>query len=200
MTGVTLTFSETMADLSRLAAECGQSIGADVDQAAQQLSRCLASGGRVLACGNGGSAADASHFAAELVGRFVQQRRALPVIALVGDSAVTTSIANDFGYSSVFARQVEAYGNAGDTLVGITTSGRSDNVLNAFETARRFELTTIALTGTNGDTALSACNVWVRIPSSNTQRIQEIHGAVLHYWCTVVEQSQMNEKCEAPIV
>lgn len=180
-------FTKAMEELSRLAAECGTNLAEVVDRATRTLSDCILKGGRVLICGNGGSAADANHFAAELVGRFQRRRGALPALALVGDPSILTSIANDFGYDEVFARQVEAQGGAGDALIGISTSGHSPNVLKALQQACDMGLATVALTGDGGHSVLAECEVWVRVPSRSTPRIQEIHGAVLHHWCDVID-------------
>jgi phosphoheptose isomerase len=140
-------------------------------------------------CGNGGSAADAQHFVGELVGRFkVNGRRALPAIALTADTAVLTAWANDVGYHDVFARQVEALGNAGDVLVAISTSGRSRNVLEALETARRRGVRTIALLGGDGGDARQLADVVLVVPSAETQHIQEVHLVVIHLLCALVEE------------
>jgi len=156
--------------------------------AAGMIGRALASGGQVLAFGNGGSAADAQHFAAELVGRFDARRtrRALPALALASDASVMTALANDLGYDQVFARQVEAFGRPGDVAVGLTTSGRSPNVLAALSAARTRGMVTIALTGRTGLSV--AVDVHVAVPDERTPRVQEVHGTMLHVLCELVEE------------
>ena len=155
--------------------------------AATAISRSLRQGGQVLVFGNGGSAADAAHTAAELVGRFQRERRGYRAIALTADPSVVTSIANDYGYARVFARQVEALGRPHDIALAITTSGESANVLEALRTAREIGLTTIALTGRDGGAAGRLADVHVNVPSDATPRIQEVHRTLLHVICDLVE-------------
>jgi phosphoheptose isomerase len=158
-------------------------------EAADLLGGCFAGQGKVLICGNGGSAADAQHLAAELVGRFkAVGRRALPAVALTADTAVLTAWSNDRGWEDVFARQVEALGRPGDVLVAISTSGRSRNVVAALETARRLGLGTVALVGGDGGEAGPAADIAVTVPARDTQRIQEVHGVVIHLLCELVEE------------
>lgn len=147
----------------------------------------LREGGKVLVFGNGGSAADSQHFAAELVGRFQCDRQALAAVALTTDTSVLTSIANDFAYEQVFARQVQALGRPGDVAFGITTSGRSRNVMGAFDEAARRGLTTIALVGSpaNGE---SRARITIAVPAANTARIQEVHRTILHILCELIEK------------
>jgi phosphoheptose isomerase len=162
--------------------------GAVLD-AAEVLSASFERGGKLLVCGNGGSAAEAQHFVGELVGRFkVNGRRALPAIALTADTAVITAWSNDVGYHDVFARQVEALGNAGDVLVAISTSGRSRNVLEALTVARRRGLRTIALLGGDGGDARPLADVVLVVPSAETPHIQEVHLVVIHLVCGLVEE------------
>jgi D-sedoheptulose 7-phosphate isomerase len=155
--------------------------------AADAVSRVLAAGGRVLVCGNGGSAADAQHFAAELVGRFTRERQALAAVALTTDTSILTAVANDYGYERVFARQVEALGQPGDVLLGISTSGRSPNVLAAQASARSRQMATIALTGGDGGPIGAVADVHVNVPSPSTARTQEVHRTMLHVICELVE-------------
>jgi D-sedoheptulose 7-phosphate isomerase len=155
---------------------------------AEALIEALRAGNTVLLFGNGGSAADSQHIAAELVSRFRRERRALAAIALTVDTSVLTSIANDDAFENVFARQIEALGRRGDVAVGISTSGRSPNVLKGLETARRSGLTTIALTGASGLSADGLADICLRVPSESTPRIQEAHIAVAHAICEVVEE------------
>jgi D-sedoheptulose 7-phosphate isomerase len=149
--------------------------------------RALAHGGTVLVFGNGGSAADAQHVVAELVGRFVRNRRAWPAVALTTDTSILTAVGNDFGFDQVFARQIEALGRPGDVAVGITTSGDSPNVLKALEAARTRGLVTVALTGKSGGAAGRAADVHVNVPETVTARIQEAHTTMLHLMCELVD-------------
>ncbi len=159
-------------------------------EAAQVMVRCFAAGNKVLVCGNGGSAADAQHFAAELVGRFKSaQRPALPVIALTADTSILTAWANDAGYELVFARQVEALGRSGDLLVAISTSGRSPNVIRALDAARRQGLHAVTLLGGDGGEALPLADTALVVPSRDSQRVQEIQMLVLHTICELVEDA-----------
>lgn len=147
----------------------------------------LRSGGKLLTCGNGGSAADALHLAEELVGRYRIDRRALPAICLNADVTALTCIANDYGYDSVFSRQVEAYGRPGDVLVGFSTSGNSPNVLAAFSAARVRGVITILLSGKDGGQARTQCDHALVVPSATTARIQEVHTLVLHQWLEAID-------------
>jgi D-inositol-3-phosphate glycosyltransferase len=182
-----------------------QTLARPAARAASYIDACFTNGGKLLICGNGGSAADAQHFAAELVGRYrLTDRGGLPAIALTADSAILTAWSNDVGYEDVFARQVLALGRAGDVLVGITTSGRSPNVLRAFEAARTLGMTCLVLTGGNGGPAVRLADVALIVPSSDTQRIQEVHSLLIHLLCELVEahildREQAPEK-QAPLV
>ena len=155
--------------------------------AAQAIVASLRTGGKVLVFGNGGSAADAAHAAAELVGRFRRERRGYAAIALTADPSVLTSIANDYGYDRVFARQIEALGQPADVAFASTTSGESVNAVRALETARAQGLTTIALTGRDGGTAGRLADIHVNVPSDATPRVQEVHRTLLHVICDLVE-------------
>jgi phosphoheptose isomerase len=156
--------------------------------AADVIGAALADGGKVLVCGNGGSAAEAQHLAAELVGRYkVPTRRGLGAIALTADTSVLTAWSNDVGYDEVFARQVEALGRAGDVLIGLSTSGRSRNVVRAFEVARVLGLRTVALLGGDGGALAPLADVAVTVPSTDTQHIQEVHLVVVHLLCELIE-------------
>ena len=153
----------------------------------RRLAGVLSDGGVIYWCGNGGSASDSQHLAAELVGRFKEDRRALRSIALSSDTSVLTCIGNDFGYDQVFSRQVEALGQAGDALVGISTSGESTNVIRALETARTREMLTVGLLGKGGGAALELVDEAILIPSHSTARIQEAHILIGHIFCEIVE-------------
>jgi D-sedoheptulose 7-phosphate isomerase len=165
------------------------SITASIETAAQLLGSTLAQGGKLLFCGNGGSAADSQHLASELTGRFVADRRPLAAIALTTDSSALTSIANDFSFDEVFARQVLALGRRGDCLIGISTSGQSRNVLRAAAAAREIGLSTVGLLGRDGGALRSQVDVAVIVPSDSTARIQEAHGFIGHVWCALIEQA-----------
>jgi D-sedoheptulose 7-phosphate isomerase len=151
---------------------------------------CLRAGGKIMACGNGGSAADAQHFAAELIGRFERERQELAAIALTTDSSILTAIGNDYSYDEVFSKQVRGLGKKGDILLGISTSGNSKNVLKAIEAAKKMGIKVIALTGNGGGkiaTLLDADDVHLCAPSTRTARIQETHLVLLHGLCDGVD-------------
>ena len=148
----------------------------------------LGNGGKLLLCGNGGSAADAQHIAAEFVARFVINRQAIPAIALTTDSSILTAIANDFSYEDVFSRQVEALGNPGDLFWGISTSGNSPNVLKAAVTARKKGLISIGFTGESGGKLRENCDLCLCVPSTVTARIQEVHITAAHIVCQIAEE------------
>ena len=141
----------------------------------------------LLVCGNGGSAADAMHITGELVGRFLRDRRALKAICLAADSAVLTAWSNDFGYDTVFARQVQAYGEPGGVLLAISTSGNSANVIKALEAARAGGMASIGLTGQGGGKRAGLCDILLDAPSRSTPMIQQVHGCLYHYFCEKVE-------------
>ncbi len=168
----------------KLAERCSESI----ETAAKLLMETFARGNKILLCGNGGSAADAQHIAAEFVVRYEKKRRALPAIALTTDSSILTAHANDFDFDSVFARQIEALGNSGDTLIAISTSGNSKNIIQAAQIARAKNLNVIALTGETGGALIDVANLTITVPSNVTARIQETHILIGHYWCGVVEE------------
>lgn len=150
--------------------------------------RALRAGGKVLFCGNGGSAADAQHLAAELVGRYIRERPALAGIALTTDTSALTAIANDYGYDAVFARQLRGLGRPGDVLVALSTSGNSPNVLAAIAAAREIGVSVIGLTGADGGRMADLCDLCLRVPHHRTNRIQEMHIAVGHLLCGLAEE------------
>jgi len=158
-----------------------------LDTAGLTLARCLASGGKILACGNGGSAADAQHLTGELVGRFVLERPSLPAIALTTDSSILTAIGNDYGYDEVFARQVRGLGQSGDVLVALSTSGQSANILAALRAAREKGLITLGLTGKGGGAMTGLCDLLLDVPHNQTPLIQELHGTCVHLLCHLVD-------------
>jgi phosphoheptose isomerase len=157
--------------------------------AASAIVAALRGGGKLLAFGNGGSAADAQHVVADLVGRFRRERAALAAIALTTDTSVLTSVANDYGFERVFARQIEGLGRHGDVAPAISTSGASPNVVAAIEAASRLGLQTIAVTGRDGGPAGRAAAIHVNVPSGETPRVQEVHRTLLHVICDLVEES-----------
>lgn len=157
-----------------------------IAQTAQVMIEALQAGHKILICGNGGSAAEAQHFSGELTGRYKAERQPLPAIALSTDPSVVTCIGNDYGYEQVFARQVVAHGQPGDVLIGLTTSGKSANVLRAFEAAATRGVITIALAGEVGLIGVSADYV-VAIPAKATARVQEEHLAIIHCWCDAID-------------
>jgi len=157
-----------------------------VAEAARTMAARLAKGGKILLCGNGGSAADAQHIAAEFVNRFLMERPPLPALALTTDTSALTAIGNDYGFEKIFAKQVQALGVAGDALVAISTSGTSANVIEALKTARDKGLVTVGLTGQAGDMA-PLCDYLFCVPSASTPLIQEVHIALGHMLCRLVD-------------
>jgi D-sedoheptulose 7-phosphate isomerase len=153
----------------------------------------LRRGKKLLVFGNGGSAADAQHLAAELVGRFNRERAPLPAVALTTDTSILTALANDYGYEEVFSRQVRALGSAGDVACGISTSGNSANVVKGLEAAKELGLRTVALTGAAGGPVAEAAEVAVRVPSRSTPRIQEAHATIIHIICEAAEAALFGE-------
>ena len=159
----------------------------DIVDAVNLIRECLSKGGKVITCGNGGSAADAQHFAAELVVKYKRERKALPSIALTVNPSTVTAASNDLGYEEVFSRQIEAFGRPGDVLIAISTSGRSPNVNNAVKVARELGLKVIYLTGEN-DPPVNKVDVLIKAPSKETARVQEVHITVLHIIADLVEE------------
>ena len=158
-----------------------------IEQACSIALRTLQSGNRLFFIGNGGSAADAQHLAAELVGRFRKERNALPAIALTTDTSILTAVANDYGFEHIFDRQIKALAKPGDLLIAISTSGNSPNVLQALQTARTTHLQTIGLSGKDGGKMKDHCDVCLVIPSDDTARIQEMHILIGHILCSYIE-------------
>ncbi len=165
-----------------------ESIGESLEVAAKLCIDGLKNGGKILLFGNGGSAADAQHIAAELVGRYKVERKGLPAIALTTDTSALTSIGNDFGYSHVFDRQVEALANKGDVVVGISTGGSSGNVISALQLAKKLGCQTIGFSGRGGGEMNELCDVNLVIPAEDTPRIQEMHIVIGHILCHIIEQ------------
>jgi D-sedoheptulose 7-phosphate isomerase len=168
------------------------SLAPQISQAADMILSCLQAGGKVLSCGNGGSAADAQHFSSELINRFERDREGLAAMALTTDSSTLTSIANDYSFSEIFAKQVRSLGRAGDILLAITTSGNSDNVSSAIDAAHQRQMNCILLSGRDGGTAagkLLATDKEIRVPADSTARIQEVHLLVIHCLCDLIDNA-----------
>lgn len=153
-----------------------------IDTAAQAIKRCILNGGKLITCGNGGSAADALHLAEELVGRYKAERRSLPALCLNADVTAITCIGNDYGFEHIYSRQLEGLGKLGDVLVGFSTSGNSPNIIKAFEQAAAQSITTIFLGGKDGGAIKDMCDIQLIVPSNTTARIQEVHTLILHQW------------------
>lgn len=160
----------------------------DIGQVARVCTETLRAGNKIMFCGNGGSAADSQHLAAELVGRYKMNRPAMNGMALTVDTSILTAVGNDYGYETVFSRQLEGVGRAGDLLVGLSTSGNSRNIVLAMELARRMGIRTVALTGQGGGEMKALADFCIAVPSSATNNIQEMHIAVGHLVCELVEQ------------
>jgi D-sedoheptulose 7-phosphate isomerase len=158
-----------------------------VERSARVIIQAFQNNNRVFFCGNGGSAADSQHMAAEFIGRFQKERRALPAIALTTDTSILTCLSNDYHFDVVFARQIEALGRSGDVIVGISTSGKSPNVIKAFEAAKKLGMTTVAFVGHDGGPMGKMADIAVIVPSKITARIQETHITLAHALCEVVE-------------
>lgn len=179
-------FQESAALKTHAGAVLAQPIG----QAIELMFTALSNGNRILACGNGGSAADCQHFAAELVGRFERERLPLPALALTTDTSILTAIGNDYGYQEIFSKQVQAFGQSGDVLLAFSTSGNSGNVLAAIEVAQERDMRVVALTGKGGGAIgrkLTDADVHICVPHDRTARIQEVHLVTLHCICDGID-------------
>ena len=184
------------ADSAQLKLAAVDALAPEIARGAELMAECLLGDGKILACGNGGSACDAQHFAAEMVGRFERERPELPAISLATDTSILTAIANDYTYEQVFAKQVRALGTAGDLLLAISTSGNSGNVVAAIEAARDREMRIVALTGKGGGrigAMLSAADVELRVPHERTARIQECHLLMIHCLCDAIDNTLLGE-------
>lgn len=167
-----------------------ETLAEPINRGAKSITHCFMNEGKILSCGNGGSAGDAQHLSSEMLNRFEMERPGLPAIALTTDSSTITSIANDYSYSQVFSKQVTALGQPGDILVAISTSGNSENVVSAINAAHTKDMTIIALTGKSGGeiaTLLSPNDIEIRVPSESTARIQEVHLLTIHCLCDLVD-------------
>jgi len=176
--------------------QSAESLAPDITRAAQLIAQALLDDGKVLSCGNGGSAADAQHFSGELLGRFERERPGLPAIALTTDSSTITALANDYQYDDIFAKQVRALGQPGDVLLAISTSGNSENVLRAISAAHMRGLNIVALTGRDGGAVsreLNPDDVELRVPAQRTCRIQETHILVIHCLCDLIDTVILGE-------
>lgn len=167
---------------------------ADVEEAATIIIKSLKTGGKILIFGNGGSAADSQHIAAEFVNRYSRERKALPAVALTTDSSILTSVPNDGSFDNIFSRQIEALGSKGDVAWGLTTSGKSENVLKAFKTAKAMGLRTVAFTGQDKSKIEKSVECCVSVPSKSTPRIQELHVTLAHIVCELVEDALAAKK------
>ena len=185
---IPMTATKTLLDAARLMEKtAGSPAIAAVEKAVGVIAEALGQGLPLLVCGNGGSASDAMHITGELVGRFLKERKALNCICLSSNPAVLTAWSNDYDYSTVFARQVEAYGRKGGVILGISTSGNSANVVKAFETARGLGMACIGLTGEGGGKMADAADILIDVPSRHTPDIQQVHICLYHYICEKVE-------------
>ncbi|MDZ7316858.1 MAG: D-sedoheptulose 7-phosphate isomerase [candidate division KSB1 bacterium] len=176
-------FLETAELLRRFAEEHTE----EIYETAMSMSRAIAAGGKLLICGNGGSAADAQHFAAEMIGRLTRERRAIPALSLTTDTSILTAVANDYSIAQVFRRQVEGLGQPEDVLVAISTSGNSENVVQAVLAAKEKGIQVVGLLGRDGGRLAPLSDAAIIVPIDNPQRIQEVHIAVIHAWCELIE-------------
>lgn len=183
-----MSFLDTVREHSEIIAQLQQHEDV-ILECSQRICSCLLHGGKVLLMGNGGSAADAQHIAAEMVVRYQTSRRALPAIALTTDSSILTACSNDFGYESLFRRQIEALATPDDLVIGISTSGESKNVVEGLRAAREQEVKTIVLTGSNGGSVSDLADHTVAVPSEITARIQEAHILIGHFWCRQIDEA-----------
>ena len=177
----------SFAEHEAVLARCRASLQPAIITVGQVLMRSIQTGGKIMLCGNGGSAADAQHIAAELIGRFKKERRAFAALALTTDSSILTCIGNDYSFEDIFARQVAGMARAGDVLIGISTSGNSPNVLKAMSEAKRAACVTVALAGRGGGKLAPLCDHSIVVPSDETPRIQEMHIMIGHMLCELLE-------------
>lgn len=181
---------KTSGDLKYQVAE---TLSEEILNAAHSIRDCLSAGGKLLLMGNGGSAADSQHIAAELIGRFKKERKAIPALALTVDSSSLTALGNDYGFESIFSRQVEALANPNDAIIGISTSGNSKNIIRALNLAREIGAKTIGLMGNTGGSMKDCVDIGIIVPSNDTARIQEVHITIGHIICEIIEQDLIRE-------
>ena len=184
------------ADSAQLKQDAAAVMAPPIAEAARLIVECLLGNGKVLACGNGGSASDAQHFAAEMIGRFERERLELPAISLATDTSILTAVANDYSFEQIFAKQVRALGAKGDVLLAISTSGNSGNVIAAINAAREREMTVVALTGKGGGRIgemLAATDVHLCVPHDRTARIQEVHLLAIHCLCDAIDNALLGD-------
>jgi D-sedoheptulose 7-phosphate isomerase len=187
-------------DSADLKYQCAEALAKPIAEAVAALMGCITAGGKVLACGNGGSASDAQHFTAEFVGRFERERPGLAAISLTTDTSILTAVGNDYDFGQVFAKQVQALGSPGDVLLALSTSGNSANVLAAVDAARAKDMTVIALTGRGGGKLrdkLADTDVHICVPHERTARIQEVHILAIHCLCDAVDLQLLGEQDNA---
>ncbi len=165
-----------------------------IERATTIVVSAIKNGNKVIFCGNGGSAADSQHLAAELIGKFYFNRQPLPAVSLTVNTSIITAIGNDFGFDKVFARQLEGIGRTGDVLIGLSTSGNSENVVEAFRIAKKIGIKTVAFTGANGGVLKDFADILINVPSNDTPRIQEAHILIGHIICELVEKEFVNNQ------
>tara|TARA_B100000965_G_scaffold161124_1_gene134245 strand:- start:86 stop:655 length:570 start_codon:yes stop_codon:yes gene_type:complete len=182
---ITKIIDEIAKNFSELSNNCAD----DINTAAQSIILSIQSGGKVMFCGNGGSAADAQHLAAELIGRYRKDRKALPGLALTTDTSNITAVSNDYSYKKIFSRQIEGLGKENDVLYAISTSGKSENIIEAINAAKKLNIKTIGVTGNNGGDMSNICDILIKVPASMPDRIQEMHIAIGQIVCDIVEET-----------
>lgn len=185
---------EQFAESAKLKKEFVKKYAKDIFEISQKLIACLKNGGKILVCGNGGSAADSQHFAGEMICRLCRDRAPIPAIALSTDTSVITAIGNDYSMDDIFSRQVDALGRENDILMAISTSGNSQNVIKAVQSAQKLGIPSIALLGKDGGKLLNMVNSALVVPSESSQRIQEIHITIIHTLCQLVENNLYPQK------
>ena len=180
-------------DSGDLKYQVAETLAGEILKAAHTIRDCLSNGGKLLLMGNGGSAADSQHIAAELIGRFKKERKPIPALALTVDSSTLTALGNDYGFETIFSRQVEALATPNDAIVGISTSGNSKNIILALNLARKIGSKTIGFMGNNGGDMKDCVDVSIIVPSNDTARIQEVHITIGHIICEIIEQDLIHE-------